>query len=92
MAWDSDEYEANPEGFKQKFKSMVSYGKGSDRGLTGKDKMDGRDLGLGHEECVDHMLKLIMGDCTGNKSVSNNLILQLVTGQKRKTGTQERWP
>ena len=52
MAWDSDEYNANPEGFKQKFKSMVSYGKGADRVLTGKDKMDGRDLGLGHEEYV----------------------------------------
>jgi len=50
MEWDSDEYEADPEGFKQKFKSMVSYERGADRGLTKKDKMDNRGMGLGHEE------------------------------------------
>lgn len=50
MEWDSDEYEADPEGFKQKYKSMVTYDKGSERGLTKKGKADNRSLGPGHDE------------------------------------------
>ena len=45
MDWDSDEYEADPEGFKQKFKSMVTYDKGGSR--FKKDEMDNRDIGPG---------------------------------------------
>ena len=50
MEWDSDEYEADPEGFKKKYQSMVTYDKGGDRGLTKKDKMDNRGLGPGHDK------------------------------------------
>lgn len=50
VAWDSDEYEADPEKFKQKYKTMVTYERGADRGLTKKDKIDNRDLGPGLDE------------------------------------------
>lgn len=49
MDWDSDEYDKDPEGFKEKYKSMVTYEKGAGRGLTKKGKTDGRGVGLGHE-------------------------------------------
>lgn len=48
--WDSDEYEADPEGFKTKYQSMVTYDKGGDRRLTKNGKPDNRALGPGHEE------------------------------------------
>ncbi|XP_067929601.1 uncharacterized protein [Watersipora subatra] len=48
--WDSDEYEADPEGFKTKYQSMVTYDKGGDRRLTKNGKPDNRALGQGHEE------------------------------------------
>lgn len=45
MDWDSDEYEADPEGFKKKFKSMVTYDKGGQRFKKGE--VDNRDIGAG---------------------------------------------
>lgn len=47
MAWDSDEYEADPEGFKKKFQSMVTYDKSSSKK---KPVSDNRGMGLGHDE------------------------------------------
>ena len=52
LDWDSDEYDADPEAFKQKYKSMVTYEKGG-RGSK-KDKMDDRGIGLGHDSYANY--------------------------------------
>lgn len=48
LDWDSDEYDKDPEAFKEKYKSMVTYEKGGDRFKKGKD--DNRGMGPGHDE------------------------------------------
>ena len=48
LDWDSDEYDRDPEAFKEKYKSMVTYEKGGERFKKGKD--DHRGLGPGHDE------------------------------------------
>lgn len=50
MTWDSDEYDADPDTFKQKYKTMVTYERGADRGLSNRDKMDNRSIGMAHDE------------------------------------------
>ena len=47
LDWDSDEYDKDPEAFKEKYKSMVTYEKGGERFKKGK--ADNRGLGPGHE-------------------------------------------
>ena len=47
LDWDSDEYDKDPEAFKEKYKSMVTYEKGGERFKKGK--ADNRGPGMGHE-------------------------------------------
>lgn len=53
LAWDSDEYDDDPDAFKKKYKSLVTYEKGASRGLDPEGKRDGREPGLGHEAWAD---------------------------------------
>ncbi|XP_067932252.1 myosin-2 heavy chain-like [Watersipora subatra] len=51
LGWDSDEYDKDPEAFKEKYKSMVTYDKGGERFKKGKE--DTRGHGLGHDSWGD---------------------------------------